>query len=217
MNVDDYLMLSGIQHFAFCKRQWALIHIEQVWADNTLTFQGHLFHERADDPNFIESRGNIIVSRAIPIISHKLLVYGVADVVEFHRSEVGVQITGSEKRYQIVPVEYKSGIKGYNDSNELQLCAQALCLEEMFSATIEFGYLFYGKSKRRQKILFEMQMREKVHDLITEMYKCLEAGITPKPQAKGWCNNCSINKICMPTIPNKGSTRAYMKSFLNEE
>jgi CRISPR-associated exonuclease Cas4 len=217
MDVDDYLMLSGIQHFAFCKRQWALIHIEQIWADNVLTFQGHLFHERTDDPNLTERRGNIIISRALPIVSHKLSLYGVADVVEFHRSETGVRVVGEDNLYQIIPVEYKSGTKNYSEPNELQLCAQALCLGEMFLTTIEFGYLFYGKRKRREKVLFQKQMKERVYNLVAEMYEFHETGITPPPQIKGWCNSCSLRERCMPAISNRGSAREYMKLCLNED
>ncbi|MDO5845273.1 MAG: Dna2/Cas4 domain-containing protein, partial [Methanocorpusculum sp.] len=115
MDTDDYLLLSGIQHFAFCKRQWALIHIEQAWQENHLTFSGQIMHKNADDPFFTESRGDVLISRAVPVVSHKLRIYGIADVVEYHRTERGITIPNRSGFWKIVPVEYKSGKKKSDD------------------------------------------------------------------------------------------------------
>jgi len=217
MDVDDYLMLSAISHFSFCQRQCALIHVEQVWADNVLTFEGNLMHEKANSPEIIEIRNNIIISRALPLVSHTLKIYGVCDTVEFHKSSHGAKIAQREGIFQIIPVEYKHGKKGRGDSNEVQLCAQALCLEEMFSTSIEYGFLFYGKTRRREKVVFDESIRERVRILVVEIYEIFRRGITPPPDRGSWCQNCSLHDVCIPTISKLGSVHTYMQKCLNEE
>ena len=179
MDPDDYLMLSGIQHFAFCRRQWALIHIEQLWKENVLTFGGGQMHRNADDPFFTESRGDVLISRSVPLVSHTLKVYGVADVVEYHRSDAGVTIPGREGYWTVVPVEYKAGRTKPDDRDEVQLCTQAICLEEMYRTQIERGYLYYGKTRRRTEVLFDDELRRRVAELVAGMYALYDAGITP--------------------------------------
>jgi CRISPR-associated exonuclease Cas4 len=180
-DVEDYLMLSGIQHFAFCKRQWALIHLEQQWADNVLTFEGHLFHERADDPFIKESRGSKIVSRAMPVVSHKLRVYGVADVVEFHRcadGEGGISLPSRKGEWRPYPVEYKRG-KPKPDVDvydELQLCVQAMCLEEMLGVHIPEGSLYYGETEHRVRVELHECLRFQAVSLLEEMHEMFHSG-----------------------------------------
>ena len=143
---EDYLMISGIQHFLFCRRQWALIHIEQQWADNVDTILGELMHEKVHDPLIREKRNDIRVVRALPVSSKRLGVNGECDVVEFHRDEDGVQLIGHRGCFQIYPIEYKKGKPKAGPEDIMQLVVQIMCLEEMFSTQIEAGALIMGKS-----------------------------------------------------------------------
>ncbi|MCQ1538354.1 CRISPR-associated protein Cas4 [Methanocalculus taiwanensis] len=196
-------MLSGIQHFAFCRRQWALIHIEQLWKENVLTFGGRQMHRNADDPFFTESRGDLLISRSVPLVSHSLKVYGIADVVEYHRSDTGVAISGREGYWTVVPVEYKAGRKKPDDRDEVQLCAQAICLEEMYRTRIEKGYLYYGKTRRRTEVLFDDEIRRRVAELVAGMYELYDAGITPPALLLPHCKNCSLIDLCMPNVSSR--------------
>ena len=147
MSVQEPLLLSGIQHFAFCRRQWALIHVEQQWAENARTVDGGIFHQRAHDGEQFESRGDVLIARGLRIFSHKLNVIGVCDVVEFHRDPLGITLTGREGKWRVYPVEYKRGEPKDNDADRLQLCGQAMCLEEILACqfrkvacfTVKFG------------------------------------------------------------------------------
>jgi CRISPR-associated exonuclease Cas4 len=156
---DDLLPLSGIQHFLFCRRQWALIHIERQWQENALTAEGRIMHKRADDPFFTETRNGVITARSVPVASYRLGLSGVCDVVEFTASPDGVKLpnreglsTGPLRLYLPAPVEYKRGKEKHDHSDETQLCAQALCLEEMLSVSIPKGYLYYGEIRHRVEI-----------------------------------------------------------------
>ena len=167
---DDLLMLSGIQHFAFCERQWALIHIEQQWAENMRTVEGTHIHERVDDPFASEVRGNVITLRSVSLVSYRLGLYGVADVVEFKRAEncAGIGMEGYSGVWKPVPVEYKRGKPKPDERDAVQLCAQAICLEEMYQndkntpLIIDKGYLFYGETRHRQEVIFCHELRNKV-------------------------------------------------------
>ena len=131
MDADGYLMISGIQHFSFCRRQWALIHLEQQWAENLRTTEGHLLHQRCHDETFREKRGDLLVVRGLRVISHRLKMTGACDVVEFHADPEGIALEGFSGLWLPVPVEYKHGSPKSNDADRLQLCAQAMALEEM--------------------------------------------------------------------------------------
>lgn len=146
---EDYLMLSGIQHFAFCRRQWAMIHIEQQWAENYRTTAGELMHRKAHDEGSFEKRGNLLTARGLRIASRELGLSGQCDVVEFHQEEDGIELFGYAGKWNPVPVEYKHGAPKENNADELQLTAQAICLEEMFQTQISGGYLYYGENRRR--------------------------------------------------------------------
>ncbi len=218
MNPDDYLLLSGIQHFAFCRRQWALIHIEQLWKENVLTFGGRQMHKNADDPFFTESRGDVLISRSVPQVSHTLKVYGVADVVEYHRSGAGVTISGREGCWTVVPVEYKAGRKKPDDRDEVQLCAQAICLEEMYRTRIERGYLYYGKTRRRTEVYFDDELRRRVAELVAGMYALYDAGITPPAVLLPHCKSCSLVDLCMPTVSSrKRSVDRYLAACIGRD
>lgn len=166
---DDWLQLSGIQHFEFCRRQWALAYIELQWQENLRTVEGRLMHEKAHDPSAAEKRGDIIISRAMPVHSREMGVSGECDIVEFHRSSEGISITGREGRFDVVPVEYKRGEPKKDDVDILQLTAQALCLEEMLCCRIPVGYLYYGETRRRKKIEFDKDIRHKTKDIYAQV------------------------------------------------
>lgn len=212
---DDLLMLSGIQHFAFCRRQWALIHIEQQWQENLLTFSGRDLHERVDDPFLTESRGTVLITRSLPLISHKLGFYGMADVVEFHQNEEGIEIRGRKGKWKPHPVEYKYGQPKVDNRDIVQLCAQAICLEEMFQIRIVEGDLFYGRTRRRQRVIFSEELRAEVQQLAEEMHEMFNLGITPAAESKPACRRCSLEEICLPDLNNsKNSIQKYLQNAL---
>ena len=200
---DECLPLSGIQHFLFCRRQWALIHIERQWQENALTAQGRIMHRRADDPFFTEKRGDVIIARSVPVSSPTLGLSGICDVVEFTRSSDGVELPGREGRYLPTPVEYKRGKKKYDKSDEAQLCAQAMCLEEMLAVSIPRGYLFYGRTRRRIEIEFTADLRILVRKAAREMHDYYRRGYTPKVKMTRACRSCSLADICLPKLQGK--------------
>ena len=137
---DEYLQLSGLQHFAFCRRQWALIHVEQLWRDNLRTVEGEILHERAHDETLRERSRDKITMRGLRIASSALGISGACDVVEFVRSRSGARLTGEDGLWQPYPVEYKRGSSKISDADRLQLCAQAMCLEEMLGCAVPDGW-----------------------------------------------------------------------------
>ncbi len=145
-NEDEYLMLSGLQHFQFCKRQWALIHIEQQWEENVKTIEGQLLHKKADQPFIKEKRGEKLIVRGMPIQSHELKLSGICDVVEFHARKDGVPVHGIDGTYLPFPVEYKRGKPKKGDEDVVQLAAQAICLEDMLVCDVSVGYLFLQRN-----------------------------------------------------------------------
>ena len=208
---EDYLQLSGIQHFAFCRRQWALIHIEQLWSDNVRTVSGSLMHERAHDPFFTEKRGDRLVSREMPVFSNTLAVSGQCDIVEFRADTAGVTLHGREGLWQPCPVEYKRGSPKVSDAARLQLCAQAMCLEEMLLCIpIETAYLYYGETRRREAVALTPELREEVSAMYKEMRGYADRGYTPRGKYSKSCNACSLKDICLPKMPKSDSVRAYI-------
>ena len=198
---DDLLPLSGLQHLMFCERQWALIHIEQLWAENRLTAQGRVLHDRAHESGG-ESRPGIRVARGLRLRSLRLGLSGQADVVEFRRaaegSGGGVRMDGEEGLWRPFPVEYKRGRPKPDRCDEVQLCAQALCLEEMFAARIEAGALFYGTPRRRTEVAFDAVQRGETERLAARMHEMYRARATPRAVYLPKCENCSLIALCMP-------------------
>lgn len=217
---DDeiFFPLSGIQHMAFCERQWALIHIERQWVENKYTVEGKHFHNRTDDPFESESRGDLYISRMEPIISHSLKLQGVADVVEYWRvKEGGIIIEGKPGTWYPRPVEYKLGKPKPNDCDEVQLCAQAMCLEDMLGIIILEGDLFYGKTCRRQKISFSKELRDRVYLLVEKMKYFYTISYTPEAKNDAHCQLCSLKDICLPRLTQrKRSVGAYIDVCLKE-
>ena len=213
---DDFLLLSGIQHFAFCKRQWALIHIEQQWQENLRTIEGEILHEKTHDNTVKEKRGDLIVSRGMGIFSRSLGITGACDVVELHRASDGVKIFGRDGTYKPVPVEYKRGKPKEDESDVLQLCAQALCLEEMLLCEIPEAFLFYGETKRRLKIILDDDLRGRVKTIFKEMHDLYDRRHTPKVKISKACKACSLTEICMPKLCKNPSVMGYIKKNLLE-
>lgn len=212
---EDFLMLSGIQHFAFCRRQWALIHIEKAWKENVLTIEGKFMHEKAHNLSS-EKRGEIIITRSMPVMSRELGISGVCDVVELWRDDCGICIHGKKDKYRIVPVEYKRGRPKENNADELQLCAQALCLEEMFVCDISEAYLFYGETKRRSSVKLSTELRIAVKDMLKEMHNYYKRGYTPKTKQTKACKSCSLNDICLPKILKNSSVTNYINTMIGD-
>lgn len=209
---EDYLMLSGIQHFAFCRRQWAMIHIEQQWEENYRTTSGELMHKKAHDEESWEKRGNLIVARGLRISSHTIGLSGQCDVVEFNRADNGISLFGYEGKWKIVPVEYKRGIPKENSEDELQLCAQAICLEEMFGTEIPEGFLYYGENHRRTNVKFTDDLRKEVKRMSDEMHQFFQKGYTPKSKYKKHCRSCSLENLCIPRLQKIMDVREYINS-----
>ena len=212
---EDYLMLSGIQHFAFCKRQWALIEVERQWKENLLTVQGDLLHAKAHS-HTMEKRGDILILRDLRICSPTLGVSGACDIVEFHADPEGIPLLGRRGTWRAYPVEYKRGRPKAHRADELQLCCQAMCLEEMLGCEIPQGALFYGESRRRQTVAFTSELRTMVQELLTQMHGYMQRGYTPRVKAQKGCAACSLKEVCLPKMGKKQSVCAYFKDHLQE-
>ena len=197
---DDYILISGIQHFAFCPRQWALIHIEGLWSENYLTAQGRILHDKVDDPWFNELRKGKIISRSMPIRSDKLKMQGVADIVEFIEDNGGVAVPGRTGLWTLFPVEYKRGKPKSEDCDRLQLCTQAMCLEEMLNTTIPRGEIFYGQIRRRSEVVFDERLRENVAVLAEKMHRMLAGNELPHGKKEKRCRACSLVDDCNPQL-----------------
>lgn len=213
---DEYLMISGIQHYEFCPRQWALIHIEQQWEENQKTIQGQEVHKKADKPEIKEKRKGFITSRAMPVHSHQLQITGICDVVEFISDNQGIKLSGYEGKYKVSPVEYKRGSPKKTEADILQLVAQAICLEEMLICSIEEGYLYYDEIKRRVKIEISQELRLKLKNIVEKMHALYKNKYTPKVKTGKWCNSCSLQNICLPKLMKVESASTYIEKRLSE-
>lgn len=214
---DELLSLSGIQHFCFCRRQWALIHVEQQWLDNLRTQEGHFVHERVDDPFFNESRGDVVVSRAFPLVSYTLGLTGIADVIEFIRSDAGIPVPDRDGRWLIRPVEYKRGKPKIDERDEVQLAAQVMCLEEMFGVHIDAADFYYNEIRRREHVAITDELRNRVRSLAGEMHTIFRNGITPEAETGKHCSLCSLADICVPKLTKKKNpVRNYLGKHIRE-
>lgn len=208
---EDFLALSGLQHFRFCRRQWALIHIEQQWAENFHTTDGEIFHENAHNGEWSESRGDLIITRDMRIFSRTLGVSGACDVLEFHRGDVGIALKEKTGLWQPFPVEYKRGRPKEHNADALQLCGQAMCLEEMLCCDIPNGALYYGEIRRRTEVVFTSALRQEVQTLLKEMHTLYERGYTPKVNIGKNCHTCSLKELCLPKLMKHSSVAAYLR------
>lgn len=212
---DDLLMLSGIQHFAFCQRQWALIHIEQQWEENSLTLQGNWLHRNVDNPYAMERNKDTVLLRSVAVVSYRLGLYGIADMIELTPStEKGNAMVMSKYNgyWTPYPIEYKRGKPKAEEIDEVQLCAQAMCLEEMYDIFVSKGAFYYGQTKHRLEVIFTDALRQKVEEYAVQMHQLYESGITPKADYESKCRSCSISNQCFH-VRRTESTQQYLNQL----
>jgi CRISPR-associated exonuclease Cas4 len=222
---EDFAMISALQHYMFCKRQCALIHLEGVWAENWLTATGRVMHERVDARGS-ESRRDVRYATALRLFSRRLDVAGVADMVEFHRAEaecdddgrkVAARLPGASGFWRPFPVEYKRGKPKEHRSDEVQLCAQAFCLEEMLGVEIPAGALFYGATRRRADVAFDPELRRLTQEVADGVRTLLDSGQTPPPEFGKRCAACSLVEECQPqALSSRRSARAWLDRAIEE-
>ena len=213
---EDFLQLSGLQHFSFCRRQWALIHIENQWAENYRTVDGALMHERAHDRSLEESRGDLLIQRGVSVYSAELGVSGQCDILEYRRGTEGIPLPNRDGLWQPYPVEYKRGKLKDTDADALQLCGQAMCLEHMLCCDIPEGALYYGEIRRRERVAFTPALRSQVQELLLQMHELYRRGYTPKVKPTKSCNACSLKNLCLPRLLKSRSVSAYLKSAMED-
>ncbi|MEI6125850.1 MAG: CRISPR-associated protein Cas4 [Pseudomonadota bacterium] len=200
---DDLIMISALPHYFYCPRRCALIHIEQVWNENRFTAEGRIMHDKVHEEG-TESRGDVRIERALPLRSLRLGLSGIADVVEFHRLPHGT--------FQPFPVEYKRGKPKPDDCDRVQICAQAVCLEEMLGVSIPAGAIFYGKTRHRHDVVFDEALRQETEEIAGKVHELIEAGQTPKPVYEKKCDSCSLFEICLPkTVEKTRSVKKYLE------
>jgi CRISPR-associated exonuclease Cas4 len=234
---DQIIPISALQHWLYCPRQCALIHVEQAWAENKFTAEGRVMHENAHE-GADETRAGVRITCGMPVVSQSLGITGQCDVVEFHvdgcsnlRSEISdlkgrggggdlkSPISNSKSARSALPVEYKRGKPKAHRADEVQLCAQAMCLEEMLGITIGSGCLYYGEKRRRTDVVFDEELRELVRKTIAEVRQCFAAGITPTAEYDaGRCDACSLIDLCQPQAMRfKKGVAAWFSSSLKSE
>lgn len=216
---DDFRMISELQHFAFCRRQWALIHLEQQWSENRLTAEGEVIHKNAHDENFSESRSGLITVRGLRVASEGLGVIGQCDVVEFLKVEEGQDgaiLRGHRGRWNVIPIEYKRGREKYDECDELQLCCQALCLEEMLASVIPYGFIYYHEVRRRSRVSFTEELRQHVNDVLLEMHHYAERKYIPHVKPSKKCSSCSLKDHCLPYLQKTYSVKEYYAEQIRE-
>jgi len=209
MDENELIMISALNHYLYCPRRCALIHIEQVWSENLFTAEGRVMHDKADSNKF-ESRGNVRIDYSVPLRSLRLGLSGKADVVEFHKIEDGTWLP--------FPVEYKRGKPKADDCDKVQLCAQAICLEEMLNVEIKEGALFYGQTRRREDVVFDERLRTVTEDISRKVHELIASGITPKAEYSKKCESCSLLDLCLPkTCGKTKSVSKYLLTAMEEE
>ena len=204
-STDDLIMLSALQHYVFCPRQCALIHIEQLWAENVLTAEGRIMHDKVDTANR-ESRGNIRIEYGVPMRSLRLGLIGRADVIEFHKHG---------NKWIPFPVEYKRGKPKPDNCDKVQICAQAICLEEMMNVKIPEGALFYGETRHRHDVEFDTALRQETEKAAVRLRELIASGTTPPPVYSAKCKKCSLVELCLPQVNKKVSN--YLLKVIEEE
>ena len=208
--------LSALQHYAYCRRQWGLIFLEQQWAENVHTVVGELMHKKAHDPYLTEKRKDVLIVRALPVSSKIMGVSGECDIVEFHKCEDGIKLFGHRGLYSVYPIEYKKGKPKESDEDQLQLAAQAMCLEEMFLTEIPEGAIFYGETRRREQVEFTEELRGEVRSIFKEMHEYYKKNYTPKVKTTKACSSCSLKDICLPKLSKAGSVKSYVHRMLED-
>jgi CRISPR-associated exonuclease Cas4 len=210
---EDLLPLSGLQHLAFCERRWALVHLEQQWEENLFTAEGKLLHEKAHSAE-VESRPEVLVRRTLPLRSFRLGLSGQTDIVEFFpcaEGEPGVSMPRRKGLWKPYPIEYKRTRDQHGSTAyRIQLCAQALCLEEMLQVPVPSGAVFDGKAKRREVVIFDESLRREVETLAALMHRILQSGETPRATYSKKCEGCSMKPVCLPAVVEAVSASRYL-------
>ena len=222
---DDFAMISALQHFLFCKRQCALIHVEGVWDENWLTATGSVMHEHVDS-RASESRRDLRQATSLRLFSRRLGITGIADMVEFHSSasecdaggrKVAARLPGAAGFWRPFPVEYKRGKPKAHRADEVQLCAQAFCLEEMLGVEIPAGALFYGTTRHRTDVPFDDALCRLTQEVADGVRSLLASGLTPPPEYGKQCAACSLVEECQPkTFSSRRSARAWLDRAIGE-
>lgn len=215
---DELLPISALQHLLFCQRRVGLIYLERLWQDNIFTAEGSLLHEQADQGE-AESRNDVRIVRGLWLRSLRLGLYGRADVVEFKRVEdtdkrKGINLDGAEGFWLPFPIEYKRGRLRTEESFEIQLCAQALCLEEMLGIKVSTGALYYGKTRRRLELAFDKAVRKRTEAAAQRLHEIIDSGDTPDAHRQPKCKQCSLNGLCLPKVVSHArSVKSYLKQI----
>jgi len=220
MMEEGFLLISGIQHFCFCRRQWGLIHIENTWSENYLTADGIVMHERVHDNDIVTKHNGIVTLRALPVQSSRLKITGECDAVELVPDKSGIPVRGHDGLWSIHPVEYKRGKPKVNNCDRLQLVAQCICLEEMFACTISHAQLYYGEIRHRETVVVTDSLRTELENMIMEMWDYYQRGYTPRVKRTKSCDNCSLINQCMPEINSRKLAKTvsdYIKSHIDGE
>lgn len=217
---DDLLPISALQHLLFCERRAALVHLEGLWNENLFTAEGRILHDRAHELG-TDVRSDVRTARGLRLRSLALGLSGTADVVEFYRvtgaeGVAGVPIEDVQGLWRPVPVEYKRGRLRREEGYEIQLCAQALCLEEMLGTTVARGAVFYGKTRRRLEIEFDEKLRKATNEAAVRLHKLIESKVTPTAPYKPKCERCSLLEVCLPTaLSKRKSARGYLAAAIS--
>ncbi|MCR5382814.1 MAG: CRISPR-associated protein Cas4 [Lentisphaeria bacterium] len=222
---DDFVTISALQHYLFCRRQCALIHLENAWEENKYTAEGRILHEHVDAGGS-ETRKTLHMAKSVRLFSRKLGITGIADIVEFHLVELknsndgsmqAIPIKGLAGLWKPFPVEYKRGKPKKHRADEVQLCAQAICLEEMLNVNIPSGALFYGETRHRNDVSFDDDLRTLTQITAHEVHNLLISGMTPEPTFGKWCATCSLGDICAPKqLSSCRSVRSWFDHQLDE-
>lgn len=203
---EDFIQISALQHYVFCPRQCALIHVEDAWHENVFTTRGNILHEKVDTDTY-ETRGTTKTVRGLRIHSFRLGIVGRCDVVEFRPSKT------APATEEVLPVEFKAGEPKEDVSDKVQLCAQALCLEEMMNLSIKCGAFFYGKIRRRNQVEIDQSLRETTESIIASVRQIVATRKIPEAKYSVKCRNCSLEGMCMPKAMNESKLESYMKAL----
>lgn len=214
---DDYLMISGIQHFVYCRRQWALVHVEDKWIENYFTADGRVIHNRVHQQGIQDIRNGVLTIRGLNVSSAKYGISGTCDAVEFLPVNDGITLHGRDGLWKPLPVEYKRGKSKINNCDRLQVTAQAVCLEEMFSCVIDYGFIFYKETRRREKVEITAEMRDELTKALEEMHSYYRRGYTPRVKPSKKCEKCSLSSECMPSLlRSEENVDAYIRRHMEE-
>lgn len=205
----ELIPVSALNQYCYCPRRCALIFIEQLWDENIFTAEGRIMHDKVDTTKY-ESRGDVRIEYGVPMRSLRLGLIGKADVVEFHRM--------ANSTWMPFPVEYKRGKPKIDDCDKVQLCAQAICIEEMLAVEIREGALFYGQTRRREDVVFDNVLRAETEEAARKVHELIEAGITPKAKYSKKCKQCSLLNMCLPNASSKKlSVEYYLQNAMRVE